>query len=50
MNEDKVVTDEALEAKYDPFVKEVTRKVKAGKLTKTEADDILIEIGEKIAE
>ena len=50
MNEDKVVTDEALEAKYDPFVKEITRKVKTGKLTKTEAEDLLIEIGEKIAE
>lgn len=50
MNEDKVVTDEALEAKYDPFVKETTKKVKAGTLTKSEADDLLIEIGDKIAE
>lgn len=50
MNEAKVVTDEALEAKYDPFVKETTKKVKAGTLTKSEADDLLIEIGDKIAE
>lgn len=50
MNEDKVVTDEALEAKYDPFVKDTTKKVKAGTLTKSEADDLLIEIGDKIAE
>ncbi len=50
MNSDKVVTDENLEAKYDPYVKEITKKVKAGKLTKSEADDILIEIGNKIAE
>ena len=49
MNEDKVVTDEALEAKYDPFVKATVKRVKAG-LTKTEAEDLLIEIGDKIAE
>lgn len=49
MNEDKVVTDEALEAKYDPFVKATVKRVKAG-LTKTEAEDLLIEIGKKITE
>lgn len=49
MNEDKVVIDEALEAKYDPFVKATVKRVKAG-LTKTEAEDLLIEIGNKIAE
>lgn len=49
MNEDKVVIDEALEAKYDPFVKATVKRVKAG-LTKTEAEDLLIEIGDKIAE
>lgn len=49
MNEDKVVTDEALEAKYDPFIKATVKRVKAG-LTKTEAEDLLIEIGDKIAE
>lgn len=49
MNDDKVVTDEALEAKYDPFIKATVKRVKAG-LTKTEAEDLLIEIGDKIAE
>ena len=49
MTEDKVVTDETLADKYDPFVKATVKRVKAG-LSKTEADDLLIEIGEKIAE
>ena len=36
--------------KYEAYVTEVVKKIKVGKLTKTEADEILIEIGDKIAE
>ena len=49
MDSNKVVTDEALEAKYDPFIKDCVKKVKSG-LTKAQADELLITIGEKIAE
>lgn len=49
MDEDKKVFDEALEAKYDSYIKECSKKVKAG-ITKAEAEDMLIEIGKKIEE
>lgn len=49
MDDNKVVIDENLEAKYDPFVKATVKRVKAG-LTKSEAEDLLIEIGNKITE
>lgn len=49
MNADMVVTDEALEAKYSGYIKEIAKKVKAG-ITKAEADAILIEIGKKVVE
>lgn len=49
MNENKVVFDEALEAKYDGYIKDTAKKVKAG-VTKTEAEDLLIEIGKKLTE
>ena len=49
MNEDKVVFDEALEKKYDSYIKDIAKKVKAG-VTKKEAEDLLIEIGKKIEE
>ena len=35
--------------KYEPYIKEVLKKIKAG-MTKTEAEDQLIEIGNKVAE
>lgn len=35
--------------KYEPYIKEVLKKTKAG-ITKTEAEDLLIEIGNKVAE
>lgn len=35
--------------KYEPYIKETLKKIKAG-MTKTEAEDRLIEIGEKIEE
>lgn len=49
MDENKVVTNETLEARYDTFIKNTVKRVKAG-LTKTEAENLLIEIGEKIVE
>ena len=49
MDENKKVFDEALEAKYDKYVKDIVRKIKAG-LKKSEAEEILIEIGKKITE
>lgn len=49
MDENKKVFDEALEAKYDQYVKDTVRKIKAG-LKKSEAEEILIEIGKKITE
>lgn len=49
MDDNKVVIDEALEAKYDGFVKDTVKRVKAG-LTKSEAEALLIEIGNKIEE
>lgn len=49
MDEDKKVFDEALEAKYDSYIKETHKKVKAG-ITKKEAEDLLIEIGKKVNE
>ena len=35
--------------KYEPYIKEILRKTKAG-ITKTEAEDLLIEIGNKVVE
>lgn len=49
MDENKVVFSEELEAKYDNYIRVTARTVKAG-VTKTEAEDILIDIGKKIAE
>lgn len=49
MDENKVVFSEELEAKYDNYIRVIARTVKAG-VTKTEAEDILIDIGKKIAE
>lgn len=49
MDENKVVFSEELEAKYDNYIRVTARTVKAG-ITKTEAEDILIDIGKKIAE
>lgn len=49
MDENKVVFSEELEAKYDDYIRVTARTVKAG-VTKTEAEDILIDIGKKIAE
>lgn len=49
MDENKVVFSEELEAKYDNYIRVTARIVKAG-VTKTEAEDILIDIGKKIAE
>lgn len=49
MDENKVVFSEELEAKYDNYIRFTARTVKAG-VTKTEAEDILIDIGKKIAE
>lgn len=50
MDKDKNVTDEALEERYSDYIQGVAKTVKAGKLTKLDADKLLIEIGEKIAE
>lgn len=50
MDKDKNVTDEALEEKYSDYIQGIAKTVKAGKLTKLDADKLLIEIGEKIAE
>ncbi len=36
--------------KYEPYVQEVNAKRKSGNMTKKEAEDVLIEIGNKIAE
>ena len=44
------ITNPELEAKYSKFIKSSLKKIKSGKLTKTEAEDLLIEIGKKIAE
>lgn len=49
MDENKVVFSEELEAKYDNYIRVTARTVKAG-VTKTEAENILIDIGKKIAE
>lgn len=49
MDENKVVFSEELEAKYDNYIRVIARTVKAG-VTKTEAENILIDIGKKIAE
>ena len=49
MDENNTVFDSDLEAKYDSYIKSVAKKVKAG-VTKTEAEDLQIEIGEKLAE
>lgn len=49
MDDNKVVFNEELEAKYDAYIRDTAKRVKAG-VTKTEAEDILIEIGKKIAE
>lgn len=49
MDDNKVVFDEALEAKYDSYIKDTAKKVKAG-VTKTEAENILIDIGNKLEE
>lgn len=49
MDKDKKVFDEALEAKYEPYVKDTLKKIKAG-MTKTEAEDKLIDIGKKLEE
>jgi hypothetical protein len=35
--------------KYEPYIREVLKKIKAG-INKTEAEDLLIEIGNKVAE
>jgi hypothetical protein len=35
--------------KYEPYIKEIVTKIKAG-IAKAEAEDVLIEIGEKVAE
>lgn len=44
------ITNSELEVKYSKFIKSSLKKIKSGKLTKTEAEDLLIEIGKKIAE
>lgn len=49
MDSNKVVFSKELEAKYDDYIRDTAKKVKSG-VTKTEAENILIEIGEKIAE
>ena len=49
MDDNKVVFSAELEARYDAYIRETAKRVKAG-VTKTEAEDILIEIGKKIAE
>ena len=49
MDDNKVVFNEELEAKYDGYIRDTAKRVKAG-VTKTQAEDILIEIGKKIAE
>ena len=49
MDEDKKVFDEAMEERYDAFIRKSAKAVKNG-LTKTEAEDLLIEIGNKLNE
>lgn len=49
MDSNKVVFSAELEAKYDSYIREIVKRVKAG-VTKAEAEDILIDIGNKIAE
>ena len=49
MDDDKKVFNEELEAKYDSYIQECSKKIKAG-ITKAEAEDLLIEIGQKVAE
>lgn len=49
MDENKKVFDEAMEERYDAFIRKSAKAVKNG-LTKTEAEDLLIEIGNKLNE
>lgn len=49
MDEDKKVTNEDLEAKLDPYIRQTMKKVKAG-LNSEEADYLLVDIGNKIKE
>ena len=49
MDKDNVVFDDDLEKKYSKYISATVKKVKQG-LTKSEADALLIEIGEKVAE
>lgn len=49
MDKDNKVFDDDLEKKYSKYISATVKKVKQG-LTKSEADALLIEIGEKVAE
>ncbi|MDD2954023.1 MAG: ERF family protein [Parabacteroides sp.] len=49
MDADKNITDQTAFDKYEPYIKETLAKTKAN-LTKKDAENLLIEIGEKIAE
>lgn len=49
IGEDKKVFDEEKESKYEPFIKASVKALKTG-ITKKEAEDLLIEVGNKIAE
>lgn len=49
MDKDNVVFDDELEKKYSKFIRATVKRVKDG-LTKSEADALLIEIGDKVAE
>lgn len=49
MDKDNVVFDDDLEKKYSKYISATVKKVKQG-LTKSEADALLIEIGEKVVE
>ena len=49
MDKDNVVFDDELEKKYSKFIRSTVKRVKDG-LTKSEADALLIEIGDKVAE
>lgn len=49
MDKDNVVFDDNLEKKYSKFIRSAVKRVKDG-LTKSEADDLLIEIAEKVVE